>query len=90
MNGDLWNIIYKCATGKILNRNDEANLYYFLAELYGEDNILTELEINEDHTFYFGCAMREGGKWKVYNLAGSGVGVVVKIGKRFRLCRKVG
>lgn len=89
MQCELWNVIYKCITGKVINRNDEAGLYNFLSGMYGEENILTALEINEDHIFYFGCAIREAGKWKVYNLAGPGVGVVVKLGRRYQLCRRM-
>lgn len=90
MYNELVDIIIKCITGQPLNRNDEAGLYYSLSRIYGEGNVLTEIAIDEGRTVYFGCAIREAGKWKVYNLAGSGVGVVVKWGKRFQLCRRLG
>lgn len=83
-------IVIKLIRGEKINRIDEEYLYYFLATYYGANNVITELTINENGVEYFGCAVRDSGKWRVYNLAGSAEGVVIKRGKRFHLYVKVG
>lgn len=83
-------IVVKIIRGEKVNRIDEENLFYFLAKFYGERNVLTEIVINENGVEYFGCAVRDCGKWRVYNLAGTGEGVVVKMENRARLAVKVG
>ena len=75
-------IIIKLIRGEKVNRFDEENLYYFLATYYGAHNVITEIKISENGVEYFGCAVCDCGKWRVYNLCGSGDGVVVKRGKR--------
>lgn len=86
---DLENVLIKCAKGEKVNRNDECALFYSLEKIFGEENVLTEINLDNEKDYYFGCAIRQNGKWKVYNLIGTG-GVVVKFGKRFALCVKAG
>ena len=86
---DLGNVLIKCARGKKVDRNDECTLFHLLEKIYGGENVLTEIKLDDEETYYFGCAIRQNGKWKVYNLIGTG-GVVVKFGKRFALCVKAG
>lgn len=83
-------IVIKLIRGEKVNRIDEENLYYFLATYYGAKNVITELIINENGVEYFGCAVCDCGKWRVYNLVGMGEGVVVKMGRRARIAVKVG
>lgn len=85
---DLGNVLVKCVKGETVNRDDEMVLYNTLSEIYGDDNVLTNICLEKDD-FYFGCAIRINGQWKVYNLIGEG-GVVVKFGKHFSLCVKAG
>lgn len=83
-------IIMKIVRGEKVNILDEENLYYFLATYYGANNVITKLKINENAVEYFGCAVCDCGKWRVFNLVGSGDGIVVKCGKSHRLFVKVG
>lgn len=83
-------IVIKLIRGEKVNRIDEENLYYFLATYYGAKNVITELKINENGVEYFGCAVCDCGKWRVYNLAGNGDGIVIKRGKHYYLSVKVG
>ena len=87
---EIGKIVVKIVRGENVNRIDEENLYNFLVKFYGEKNVLTEIVINEGFVEYFGCAICDCGKWRVYNLAGTGSGVVVKMGNRPRLAVKVG
>ena len=75
----------KIVNKEFINRNDEKMLYDIIVRLFGEGNVLTEIEIEDHKTIYFGCAIRKDGKWIVYNLVGDKDGVVVKIGKCFHL-----
>lgn len=86
---ELGNILLKCVKGEKVNRNDECVLFNALVELFGEENVLTEINFDNEEDVYFGCAIRQDGKWKVYNLIGTG-GVVVKCGRRFSLRVRVG
>lgn len=86
---DLGNVLIKCVKGEKVDRNDECILFNTLAEIFGEENVLTEIDFGNKDDVYFGCAIRQNGKWKVYNLIGAG-GVVIKCGKRFALRVKVG
>lgn len=86
---DFENVLFKCVQGERVDRNDECVVYNTLAEIFGEENVLTEIDLENKDDVYFGCAIRQNGKWKVYNLIGTG-GVVIKFGKRFALRVKVG
>lgn len=87
---DVFCKVIKGETKKI-NREDECVLWAFLATVYGDENVLTEILWNEDRRDleYFGCAVRVDGIWRVYNLIGSG-GVVVYFGHYPRLAMKAG
>lgn len=86
---DIIDVFESVVKGEKVNRNHEIALYEFLVECVGEGNVLTEILYKDDKVVYFGCAVRIEGKWKVYNLIGTG-GVVVSIGKRAHLAMKVG
>ena len=86
---DLGNVLIKCVKGEKVNRNDEEILYNRLGEIFGYENVLTEINLENDDDYYFGCAIRMNEQWRVYNLIGDG-GVVVKFGRHFSLCVKAG
>lgn len=86
---DIREVFEAVVKGEKINRIHEETLYYFLVECVGEYNVLTQILIKDDKVIYFGCAVRINGKWKVYNLIGTG-GVVVDIANRPYLAMKVG
>lgn len=86
---DIIEVFEAVVKGERVNRIHEETLFHFLEECVGEYNVLTEILVKDDNVLYFGCAVRIEGKWKVYNLIGTG-GVVVNICNRPHLAMKVG
>lgn len=86
---DIIDVFKAVVKGERVNRIHEEVLYNFLVDCVGEYDALTEILVKDDKVVYFGCAVRISGKWKVYNLIGTG-GVVVSIGARPYLAMKVG
>ena len=86
---DIIDVFESVIKGEKVDRIHESVLYDFLVDCVGDGNVLTEILYKEKKIVYFGCAVRIGGKWKVYNLIGTG-GVVVDIGNRPYLAMKVG
>lgn len=86
---DIMDVFEAVVKGEKVNRIHESVLYDFLVDIVGDGNVLTEILFKGKKVVYFGCAVRIDGKWKVYNLIGTG-GVVVSIGARPYLAMKVG
>lgn len=86
---DIMDVFEAVVKNEKVDRMHEAVLYDFLVDCVGEGNVLTEILYKDKKIIYFGCAVRIEGKWKVYNLIGTG-GVVVDIGSRPYLAMKVG
>lgn len=86
---DIMGVFEAVVKGEKVDRRHEAVLYDFLVDCVGDGNVLTEILYKDKKVIYFGCAVRIEGKWKVYNLIGTG-GVVVDIANRPYLAMKVG
>lgn len=86
---DIVDVFEAVVKGEKVDRIHEEVLYDFLVDCVGDGNVLTEILYKDKKIIYFGCAVRIDGKWKVYNLIGTG-GVVVNIANRPYLAMKVG
>ena len=86
---DIIDVFEAVVKGEKVDRIHEEVLYDFLVDCVGDGNVLTEILYKDKKIIYFGCAVRIDGKWKVYNLIGTG-GVVVNIANRPYLAMKVG